>query len=125
MNEVGPIFFLGCDECSETIKVITGDVVAVMLTEMQAENVERRGGLQALPCRDLLACRGCSRRVSLMRICVGLNEVELLLGQFHLAVAAGVENCLRLMVWAELEQFTAEQLGSNLPVWIFLDVPCL
>lgn len=38
MNEVGPIFFLGCDECSETIKTITGDVVALMLTEMQAEN---------------------------------------------------------------------------------------
>ena len=38
MREVGPIFYLGCDECSETIRVIEGDKVAAMLTEMQAEN---------------------------------------------------------------------------------------
>ena len=37
MREVGVIFFLGCDYCSETIRVIDGDKVAAMLTEMQHE----------------------------------------------------------------------------------------
>jgi hypothetical protein len=41
MREVGPIFYLGCDECSETIRVIDGGKVAAMLTEMQAENPKR------------------------------------------------------------------------------------
>lgn len=39
IREVGPIFYLGCDYCSETIRVIDGDKVAAMLTEMQAENI--------------------------------------------------------------------------------------
>jgi hypothetical protein len=34
MREVGPIFFLGCDECSETIKIIEGEIVAEFLTKM-------------------------------------------------------------------------------------------
>jgi hypothetical protein len=38
MGEVGPIFYLGCDECSDTIKVIDGDKVAKLLTKMQAAN---------------------------------------------------------------------------------------
>lgn len=36
MREVGPIFYLGCDECSETIRTVDGDKVAEMLTELQA-----------------------------------------------------------------------------------------
>lgn len=35
MREVGPIFFLGCDDCSETISVISGDKVAEMVTKFQ------------------------------------------------------------------------------------------
>ena len=38
MRDVGVIFFLGCDKCSETVKIIDGDVVAVALTaDMQKE----------------------------------------------------------------------------------------
>jgi len=40
MHEVGPIFYLGCGDCHETIHVIDGDKVAKRLTEMQAENAE-------------------------------------------------------------------------------------
>lgn len=40
MNEVGVIFFLGCDECSETVRIIDGDVVAVALTAIRSENVQ-------------------------------------------------------------------------------------
>lgn len=40
MREVGVIFFLGCDECSETVRVIDGDVVAVVLTAIHSENNE-------------------------------------------------------------------------------------
>ncbi len=35
MREVGPIFALGCDDCSETISVISGDKVAEMVTKFQ------------------------------------------------------------------------------------------
>lgn len=38
MREAGSIFFLGCDRCSETIRVIPGDKVARMLTGMQEES---------------------------------------------------------------------------------------
>ena len=40
MREVGVIFFLSCDECSETVRVIDGDVVAVALTAIHSENVK-------------------------------------------------------------------------------------
>jgi hypothetical protein len=36
MREVGPIFFLGCDNCSKTIRVTEGDKVAALLTGLQA-----------------------------------------------------------------------------------------
>ena len=36
------VFYLGCDECSETIRVIDGDKVAAMLTAMQVEIVQKR-----------------------------------------------------------------------------------
>lgn len=35
MREVGPIFALGCDDCSETISVISGDKVAEVVTKFQ------------------------------------------------------------------------------------------
>lgn len=35
MNEVGVSFFVGCDECSETVKVVSGDVIAALLTNIQ------------------------------------------------------------------------------------------
>jgi hypothetical protein len=38
MHEVGVIFFLGCDECSATVRAIDGDVVAVALTAIYSEN---------------------------------------------------------------------------------------
>lgn len=28
MNEIGPIFYLGCDECSATLKIVDGDAIA-------------------------------------------------------------------------------------------------
>lgn len=37
MREVAPVFFLGCDECSETIRVIHGGAIAELLTKMQSE----------------------------------------------------------------------------------------
>ena len=33
MREVGVIFYLGCDECSETVQIIDGDKIAEMMTE--------------------------------------------------------------------------------------------
>ena len=33
LNEVTTLFFCGCNECSETIKTITGDELAAMMTE--------------------------------------------------------------------------------------------
>lgn len=38
MNEVGVIFFLGCDKCSETVRIIDGEVVAVALTAIHSAN---------------------------------------------------------------------------------------
>lgn len=37
MSEVVPIFFLGCEFCGETIKVIEGDEVAEFLNSLQDE----------------------------------------------------------------------------------------
>lgn len=34
MNEVGVIFILGCDFCSETLKTVDGDRIAEMLTKL-------------------------------------------------------------------------------------------
>jgi hypothetical protein len=34
MNEIEPIFFLGCDECSETLSIINADFVAEIMTEI-------------------------------------------------------------------------------------------
>jgi hypothetical protein len=31
MNETGVIFFLGCEECSETVKFVDGDFIAQFL----------------------------------------------------------------------------------------------
>lgn len=36
MDEVTPIFFLGCNECSKTINVVTGDDVAVILSKFHS-----------------------------------------------------------------------------------------
>lgn len=38
-NEVIPIFYLGCEYCSETLGVVDGDDVAELLTEQQSENL--------------------------------------------------------------------------------------
>ncbi len=38
MHEVGVTFFLGCDECSETLRIVDGDVVAAALTAALAES---------------------------------------------------------------------------------------
>ena len=33
-HEIRPIFFLGCDECSETLLIISGDEVANIMTKL-------------------------------------------------------------------------------------------
>jgi hypothetical protein len=33
LNEVGCIFVLGCDECSETLQIVPADLVASVMTE--------------------------------------------------------------------------------------------
>lgn len=33
MHDIGVRFFLGCDECSETLMIVSGDAVAELLTE--------------------------------------------------------------------------------------------
>lgn len=33
MHEIHTIFYLGCNACSETLKIINGDEVAAMLTQ--------------------------------------------------------------------------------------------
>lgn len=35
MREVGVIFFLGCEYCSETIRTVSGDQISSLLSEMQ------------------------------------------------------------------------------------------
>jgi hypothetical protein len=53
MNEIGVIFFLGCDSCSETLKVIDGDHVATVLTQLASGT---KGALAAKlkTCRETL-----------------------------------------------------------------------
>ena len=36
MHEIGVIFYLGCDECSETLSIINGDKVAEIMTRQMA-----------------------------------------------------------------------------------------
>ena len=33
LNEVHTIFYLGCNNCSETVKVVSGDKIAAMMTD--------------------------------------------------------------------------------------------
>ena len=35
--EINPIFYLGCDECSETLKVVNGDESASLLNSFQGK----------------------------------------------------------------------------------------
>lgn len=35
MSEVGVVFFLGCNECSETLKIVDGDEVAQVLNNIK------------------------------------------------------------------------------------------
>lgn len=39
MHEIHTIFYLGCEYCSETLKIINGDQVALMLTEEKRYDV--------------------------------------------------------------------------------------
>lgn len=41
INEVGTKFFLGCNHCSETIRIISGDDLARLMTEAANAEVSR------------------------------------------------------------------------------------
>lgn len=44
LSEVSTEFFLGCEECSETLGVIDGDKLADMITQsIQSNNEENKG----------------------------------------------------------------------------------
>jgi hypothetical protein len=37
LNEIGAIFILGCEECSETLKIVDGDRIAEFLNSISYE----------------------------------------------------------------------------------------
>jgi hypothetical protein len=56
INEIGVTFFLGCDECSETLLLVQGDEVAERLTKIQTES-RNEAVVSPLSKRERKLCR--------------------------------------------------------------------